>query len=206
LVTEIRVYVEGGGDGAESKAAIRRGFGQFLQPLVERARARDIPWHVVACGSRQATFRDYRTALESHPDAFNVLLVDSESRVEALPWEHLRRQDGWEPPITDHRHCQLMAQVVEAWLVADVETLTSYYGQDFQASALPGHRDVEAVEKQRVFEALDHATRRTQKGKYRKIAHCSELLARLDPERVRARAGHCDRLFRTITELIEETP
>jgi len=135
-----------------------------------------------------------------------VLLVDSESRVEALPWEHLRRQDGWEPPTNDHRHCQLMAQVVEAWLLADAESLASYYGQGFQASTLPGHHDVEAVEKPRVLDALDRATRGTQKGKYRKIAHCSELLARLDPERVRARAGYCDRLFRTIAELIEESP
>lgn len=204
-MTEIHIYVEGGGNGAHSKADIRRGFSAFLRPLVERARERGIRWRVVACGSREATFRGYRTALRDNPEAFNVLLVDSESRVEAPPWEHLRRQ-GWEPPTDDHRHCHLMAQVVEAWLVADAETLASYYGQGFQKSALPRHHDIEAVEKQEVLKALDRATQPTQKGQYRKIAHCSELLARLDSERVQARAGHCRRLFRTITELIEEAP
>lgn len=99
-----------------------------------------------------------------------------------------------------------MAPVVEAWLIADGEALASFYWRDFLKSALPRHRDIEAVEKQRVLESLDRATRNTQKGKYQKIAHCSELLARLDPDRVRARAGHCDRLFRTLAELIEEAP
>lgn len=206
MVSEIRIYVEGGGTGKDSRGAIQGGFGRFLAGLRQAASDRGVRWQVVACGSREATFRDYRIARRSHPDAFNVLLVDSESRVEAPPWEHLRRQDGWEPPTDDHRHCQLMAQVVEAWLLADTESLTSYYGQGFQTSALPDRHDVEAVEKLRVLDALGHATRRTQKGKYRKIAHCSELLARLDPARVRERAGHCDRLFRTIADLIEETP
>lgn len=206
MVEEIRIYVEGGGDRADSKAAIRAGFGQFLRPLVQRARARGVRWQLVACGSREATFRDYRFGLRSHPEAFNVLLVDSESRVEAPPWEHLRRLAGWEPPASDDRQCHLMAQVVEAWLTSDETALERYYGQGFLGSALPRHTDIEAVEKQRLLDALDHATRGTQKGKYRKIAHCSELLALIDPATVRARAAHCDRLFQILTALIDESP
>jgi hypothetical protein len=162
---------------------------------------------VVSCGGRQETFRDYRTALRSNPDAFNVLLVDSESRVETTnPWEHLRRQDRWDPPATDDRQCHLMAQVVEAWLIADGEALARYYGQGFLSKAIPRNSDIEQVDKQRLRDALDHATRGTQKGKYRKIVHCSELLARLSPGRVRMRAAHCERLFQTLISLIEETP
>jgi hypothetical protein len=106
----------------------------------------------------------------------------------------------------DEMHCHLMVQVVEAWLIADAECLASYYGQGFQVSALPGNPDVEVIEKQLVFKALDRATRETKKKKYHKIVHCSELLARLDPNRVRTRARHCDRLFRTLDELIESVP
>lgn len=203
-MNEIRIYVEGGGDGADTKAAIRRGFGELFSALRQSARDRGIGWHVIACGSRQAAFRNFKTALATHLNAFNLLLIDAESRVERDPWQHLRAHDGWEPPLQDDRRCHLMAQVVEAWLVADGETLARYYGQGFLTNALPRHRDVEAVEKQRVLDSLDRATRGTQKGKYRKIAHCSDLLARIDPDRVQARAGHCSRLFRTLASLIDE--
>jgi hypothetical protein len=95
MVSEIRIYVEGGGDGSESKAAIRQGFGQFLDPLRQLARSRRIRWQVVACGGRNSAFDDFKTALGSHEDAFNLLLVDSEAPVSQPPWDHLLVRDGW---------------------------------------------------------------------------------------------------------------
>ena len=91
-----------------------------------------------------------------------------------------------------------MVQTVEAWLVADPETLANYYGQGFQRTALPKHKDVEAVPKEQLYQSLERATAKTQKKQYAKIRHCADLLGRLNRDRVRQRAPHCDLLFRTL--------
>ncbi len=96
MVSEVRIYVEGGGDGAYGKAQIRGGFGQFLRDPAAQARNKRIRWSVIACGSRNDTFDDFKEALRTHPDAFNVLLVDSEGSVAVglPPWQHLLRRPG----------------------------------------------------------------------------------------------------------------
>jgi hypothetical protein len=97
-----------------------------------------------------------------------------------------------------------MVQTVEAWLIADPDALASYYGQGFQRSALSKRQDVEAIPKADLAPSLDRATQRTQKGRYHKIRHCSDLLGRLNPEKVRSRAHHCDLLFTTLEARIRE--
>jgi hypothetical protein len=91
-----------------------------------------------------------------------------------------------------------MAQTVEAWLVADPDALASYYGQGFQRTALPKHTDIEAIPKEQLYRSLERATAKTQKKQYTKIRHCADLLGRLNRDRVRQRAAHCDLLFRTL--------
>lgn len=196
MVTEIRIYVEGGGDRSDTRAAIREGFSRFLQPQL--ARQRRIRWRVIPCGSRNEAFDNFRTARETHPEAFLILLVDSEAPIVGGPWEHLQRREGWESGDLPDEHCHLMVQTVEAWLVADPETLAGYYGQGFRQNALPKRNDVEAVPKEQLYQSLGRATEKTRKGPYAKIRHCADLLARLNPDRVRQRAGHCDLLFRTL--------
>ncbi|HEV3110144.1 MAG TPA: DUF4276 family protein [Candidatus Binataceae bacterium] len=198
MVSEVRIYVEGGGEGSESKAAIRQGFGQFLDPLRQLARARRIRWHVVACGGRNAAFDDFRTALRTHDGAFNVLLVDSEGPVSQMPWNHLLARDGWARPAVGDEQCHLMVQCVEAWLMSDRDALQRFYGAGFNKRALPANTNVEAVDKGNLKSGLERATRNTSKGRYHKIHHCSLLLARLDTRIVRSGAAHCDRLFTTL--------
>lgn len=198
----LRIYVEGGGDSRRQKATLRTGFQEFLKPLRDAARARRVRWHVILCGSRQAAYDDYRTALRVHPDSINLLLVDAEGPVVHVPWRHLEERDGWENPDVGDDRCHLMVQVVEAWLVADPEALEEYYGQGFQAGALPGRSDVEAISKADLGAALERASRGTQKGRYRKIAHCADLLARISTRKVRDRARHCERLFATVEQLV----
>ncbi len=198
MVSEIRIYVEGGGDRSDTRAAIRAGFSRFLDPLCQLARTRGLRWSITACGSRNDAFSSFGTALKTHPDALLVLLVDSEAPVVAGPWEHLWRRDGWESGDLGDDHCHLMVQTVEAWLVADPEALASYYGQGFRRNALPRRNDVEAVSKEQLYQSLNRATTDTQKGTYAKIRHCADLLGRLDRDRVRQRARHCELLFRTL--------
>ena len=80
MVSEIRIYVEGGGDQRSGKASVQEGFSKFLSSLRERARQRHILWYVVACGSRQSTFDAFDIALRQHGDAFNVYLSMPKAR------------------------------------------------------------------------------------------------------------------------------
>lgn len=199
------MYVEGGGNNNTSRRRIRAGFGSFLNPLRELARQKHLGWNVIVCGPRSEAFESFKIAAGSHPEALNVLLVDSESPVSRSPWEHLQRQDGWvRPESARESQGHLMVQAVEAWIVADPETLAEFYGQGFLRNALPTTDDVEAVPKDRLLSSLNHATRGTQKGPYHKIDHGAALLERIDPGRVRSRSRHCDLLFRKIEAVIRE--
>ena len=199
MVTEIRIYMEGGGDKSETKAAVRTGFGKFLAKASEITRRPK----VIACGSRNSALKGFRTALRVHPDAFNVLLVDSEGPVRGEPWEHLQNRDYWQRPDADDDQCHLMVQIMEAWLVADVDALKEFYGQHFQDSAIPRTKDVEEIDKTTLAGALTRATRNTQKGEYHKIKHGAKLLARIDPSIVRSKAPYCERLFARLAARIQ---
>lgn len=197
MVREVRIYIEGGGK-SDTKAAIREGFSNFLQPLCDLARKRGIRWSITACGSRSSAFETFKTALETYSDAFLVLLVDSEVPVVGGHWKHLQETDGWKSGKLPDDHCHLMVQTVEAWLIADPEALTRYYGQHFRRNVLPEQTDVETIPKEQLLEKLKRATEKTQKGPYAKIRHCADLLGRLNRDRVRQRASHCDLLFQTL--------
>ncbi len=200
---EIRIYLEGGGDEKNTRAKMRKGFNSFLASLREKARNKRIRWQIVACGSRSSAFEDFHTALRIHPEAYNILLVDSEGVVKATPWAHLRQQDQWHTPDISENHCHLMVQAMEAWLIADSNALALYYGQGFRQKDIPRHSDVENIPKNKLEPSLIAATRHSQKGRYHKIRHVSELLERINPELVCAKAGYCKRLFEIIEEKID---
>ncbi|HUT03700.1 MAG TPA: hypothetical protein VM163_07410 [bacterium] len=100
MVKEVRVYVEGGGDRRNDRRNLKRGFSQFLNDIRQNARLREIRWSVVASGNRSQTYRAFGHARQQHPDAFNVLLVDSEGPVQpnTPSWKYLhdREYDKWE--------------------------------------------------------------------------------------------------------------
>jgi hypothetical protein len=196
MVNEIRVYIEGGGDSRFGKDQLRKGFRIFLDDLYQEARQRGVRFHTpVLCGSRNSAFDDFRTALSSHPNAFNVLLVDAEAPVTATPWAHLKSRDGWDNPGVNDDCCHLMVQTMEAWFIADGDTLASYYGQGFLHSAIPANPNVENIAKTTIETALANSTRHTNKKKYTKIRDASCLLERIAPAVVRGKAPHCNRLF-----------
>ena len=200
MVNEIRLYVEGGGDSNDTKARMREGFDGFLQELKALARTKRIKWQIIACGRRNKAFSAFETALETHPDAFNVLLVDAEGPVHTYPWQHVQSRGGWRISGIDDEHCHLMVQMMEAWLIADRETLVRFYGQGFGENAIPKHSNVEQVAKSMLEPALKAATRNTSKGEYHKIRHGCKLLTHLDSARVRRAAPHCERLFTILVE------
>ena len=202
MVREIRIFIEGGGDRSDTKAAVREGFNKFLEPLRRLARERGIGWNLVACGSREVTFDRFKTSSRDNLNKCCILLVDAEAPVTRSPWMHLKERDGWTMAGSTDEQCHLMVHSMESWLLADPMALAEFYGQGFRLKALPGTTDVEAVTKEKVAAALAHATKETQKGRYHKIRHGPDLLGRLDPARVRQRAKHCDRLFVTLETLL----
>lgn len=183
-MVEIRIYVEGGGDGKNTKATFRQGMSQFLQRLTGKRVT------CVVCGSRNAAHENFTYGLKSHPNAINLLLVDSENFVKvSSARQHLMNRDKkWDLSEIDENDIHLMVQVMESWLIADIDTLADNYGQGFNRNAIPRNNNVEEISKANIESALKRATERTKKGEYHKINHGPKLLAIIDVSIVRKKA------------------
>lgn len=209
----MKLYVEGGGDAPALKTACREGFAKFL---AKAGLAGRMP-RVVACGSRADAYDSFCTALRTGEAA--MLLVDSEAPVVAaaqpgdatvredrdrwLPWLHLRQRegDGWEKPAgSDDVQCHLMVQCMEAWLIADRDTLKAFFGQGFKENALPATANpLEAVGKRQLYDALEKATRDCKtKGAYGKGEHSFKLLALANPDSVMQASPWARRFVETV--------
>ena len=200
----ITIYLEGGGDGTNTKAALRRGMDAFLGPIKQLARAKSLRWKLVPCGGRRQAFERFRNAVtKAQPDELVVLLVDAEAAVgNNTPRAHLQTLDNWNLAFAADDMVHLMVQVMETWIFADPDTLAKYYGSRFRANSLPATTNPETIPKASIMIALQASTRRTEKGTYHKIRHASEILQRLDQPRVRQRCRACDRLFDTLERRI----
>lgn len=202
-----RIYVEGGGNTQRLKGNCRRGFKEFFRKAGFEGK---LP-QVIASGSRSEAYKDFCIAWqqlrEKRSSDTVLLLVDSEGPVAENdgPWEHLRKnpEDQWQAPsgATDEV-CHLMVQCMEAWFLADRNALKGYFGQGFNEGALPKRPEVEKIAKEDVLKGLKEATRHVKtRGRYDKGDHSFEILAVIDPHRVRAVAPYCDRLLDTLDDL-----
>ncbi|NES99663.1 MAG: DUF4276 family protein [Sphaerospermopsis sp. SIO1G1] len=163
MVKEIRIYIEGGGDSKNQKSSLRKGFSHFFKELVNQAKTKNIKLNMIMCGKRNDALRDFKNALKSHPDAFNILLIDAEAPVKkSSVWEHLKLRDNWDKPAgVDDDNCHLMVQTMEAWFIADIETLKKFYGQGFKENAIPKTADVETIPKDNLERILKTASGKT---------------------------------------------
>ena len=202
---KVRLFVEGGGTSKVANSILRRDFRKFI----EKAKLTGRNVEVVLCGSRTDALEDFKGA--PGDKKIHLLLVDAERPVRtpaanAKPWEHLKqRPDGWSRPgdATDEQ-CHLMVQAMESWFLADMDALESYYGQGFRKSALPRNPSVEEVPKQDLVRGLRQATRSTSKGTYSKGKHSFEILAELDPAKVRSKSPYAERFLSTLEELCQQ--
>lgn len=197
----VTVFVEGG--GARNKALAtqcRRGFAAFIQKAGFQNR---MP-HFVVCGGRANAFDRFKTAFTARTNnEFVMLLVDSEGPVNhPSSWTHVenRVEDGWRAPANasdDHLH--LMVQAMEAWFLADRDALASYFGQGFNANALSQQTNIELIPKNTLKQRLRQASKNTAKGAYTEGKHSFEILAEINPEKVRrASPNHAERFFRVL--------
>ena len=199
----VAIYMEGGGNKGEGRAALRRGMDALLALLKQAAREKSMGWKLVCCGPRDETFRGFRNALRDGDVSIVVLLVDAEGPVDAEPLAYLQARETWDLAGVNEDFVHLMVQTMETWIVADSEALRRYYGQGFNAGALPRTADPERVAKRDIEGSLRRATERTGKGRYRKIAHASDLLQRMDAETVKVNCRHCRRLFDELGRMID---
>lgn len=196
----VTVYLEGGGNGRELRTKCRRGFSDFFR---KAGLAGSMP-KLVACGARDMAYDRFRTAFDGSGEIFVVLLVDSEGPVteNVDSWAHLRRRDNWRKPARatdDNAH--LMVQCMEAWFLADKDTLAEYFGDGFNRNVLPRQANVEDIPKTDIERGLKNATRQcTPKGQYNKGRHSFAILAQLSPEKVTAASPHAGRLIKTLGE------
>jgi Domain of unknown function (DUF4276) len=201
-VSGVAIYLEGGGESKEGKAALRLGMSGFLGALRDAARGKSLHWKVVPCGGRDEAHGAFWNAARTSTETINLLLVDSEGPVTLSPRGHLSQHDGWDIRSISDESIHLMIQVMEAWIIADGNALADYYGRDFQRSALPSTKDFESVTKKDILDALKRAKAKTRKGEYHKIRHAADLLGQVDAEIVRQRCPSCARLFATVERAI----
>ena len=188
----MKIFVEGGGDKPATTVPFKRGLRSLVGKVAER-----MP-RIVACGSRKNALDKFSHALIQGEAA--LLLVDSEAPVApqnfGRPWTHLAESDRWPRPESagdDHAH--LMAQCMEAWLVADPAALMAHFGRGFNAARLPQNPEVEEVAKSDILSGLASAARETRNGGYDKVRDGFALIGIIDPVRVAKRARHAGRFF-----------
>ena len=176
-MVKIKLYVEGGGVRKTTKSACRRGFQSFVEKSGLKGRMPEI----IASGSRMNAYTRFanRSKNAANVNECALLLVDAEAPVKkAEPWEHLKDRDGWDRPEgASDDQCHLMVQAMESWFLADRAALGEFYGQGFQANALPSNPQIEQVAKNDVVNGLNRASRNTTKGRYDKGRHSFEILA-----------------------------
>jgi hypothetical protein len=221
-VKTVKLFVEGGGSGQSFRTECRAAFNSFLQKS-------ELTGHmprIIACGSRNNAYDDYRTALNNGEDA--LLLVDSEGPVVPpqnddsydaadpktwRPWHHLkqhadskdRRIDNWDKPQNAREEdCHLMVQFMESWFLADIEALKDYYGAGFNERSFSGQTpDIENIAKAKVEDLLCKATANTKKGQYSKGKHSFEILQRIDPYKVMKQSPWARRFVTLLSEKMQ---
>lgn len=192
MVTELRIYFEGDNQ-------LRPGFHGFLKEIKATAGKKRCRFQLVE--AKGTPVQDFRDALKTHPDAWNVLVMDSEGPVDGSPAD-LCRSKRLDP--LHESSVFWMVEVMESWFLADIAALKAYYGDRFQENALRGNPEVEKIPKMDVYSGLKRATKNTKPGEYHKTKHAPALLAAIDVSLVRAAAPNCDRMFRIIMSRLAE--
>lgn len=154
---EIRIYFEG-------SDRLRPAFSRFFSELTDSRNAR-----VRFVAGEGQPIRDFMKALQKHPEAFNLLLIDCEGPKERCTLRELRQRRDWQPPTgvqVEEGQVLLMVEIMESWFLADRPVLADFYGANFKDQRLPRNPQVEEISKRDVLEGLKEATRETAKGTY----------------------------------------
>lgn len=203
MVKSIRIYIEGDDRrrGKYNDISLREGFRGFLRELDAQARAQAVRLDIILGGSKGETFKDFRRGVKAHPHSLVIFLVDADAPLTTgeTAQGFLRRQNPtWDWQGVEAEQCHLMVQIMESWFLADLAALEEFYGKKFASNRLPKNPRVEEISKQIVEQSLLVASQPTPAGEYHKTRHGAKLLTRIDPQKVRQAAPHCQRLFQLV--------
>lgn len=208
MVKEIVVFIEGDSKqkGKYNSISLREGFQYFFSTISGIANSKGIKFRPIPCDSKFQTFKDFLNGIKVYKNSFVAFLIDSDGEVDDAETakSFLQKQnENWRFDDVAEDQCHLMVQTMESWLIADLESLKNYYGQNFRSNPIPKHADCEKALKSDIEDGLLRATRDTTKGAYHKVKHGAELLRRLDVDKVKAKCKYCKRLFDVLEEQIE---
>lgn len=189
----IVIHAEGGGEGQLLDTLFRQAWSAFFRSAGLAGR---MP-RVVRGQGRDQTIANYLKQLQQpETGVLPLLLVDSERAVRAgqSSADFLRADAHARLPQAADGQVFLMVQLMETWFLADRDLLRRYFGNELRENAFAAWPDLEAVPKETVLRALDHATAacRTRYGKG-KVSF--QMLGRLDPARVETACPHARALL-----------
>ncbi|MDQ7821984.1 MAG: DUF4276 family protein [Candidatus Eremiobacteraeota bacterium] len=177
------IYLEGGGDSKELHTRCREGFRRLIENCGFRGR---MP-RLIACGSRDSAFEDFKRAHGAGAsDEYIALWIDSEEPMEDInrAWEHLHNVttvSKWEKPDgAEDNQVLFMTTCMETWIIADRATLKEHYDKSLLESALPPLDNLEQRSRHEVQEDLAHATWNCSNS-YKKGRRSFDLLGKLTP-------------------------
>lgn len=174
-----KIYLEGGGDSRELRIRCREGFRRLLESAGFKGKMPQL----IACGSRDSTYADFKTAHANSNMGYIAMLVDSEEPVKdpEKTWDHLRAQDGWaQPDGSNDEQVFFMTTCMETWITSDTDTLRKHYGSCLYKSALPSHHNIEQRDRHDIQERLKEATCNCANA-YQKNARSFEILGKINP-------------------------
>ena len=198
---KVKIYIEGGGDGADLDQAFREAWSKFFEAA---GLAGKMPRPVRGKG-RQRAFDLFATAVRNRrEDELPLFLVDSEDLVgqNVAGWEHLKGRDNWDRPVgATEDQLFLMICCMETWLLADRPRLRIFFGQHWRGNALPVWPALEQVPKNRILDALQQATAACGEKRYAKGELSFQLLGEIDPLVVEAACPATRRLLQRLRAL-----
>ena len=201
-LVNVKIYIEGGGEGELLDTYFRQGWSQFFKKAA--GMAGKMP-RIVRGKGRQRTFDLFVTAIKNRkPNELPLMLVDSEDPVQQghTVWEHLKIRDNWDRPDgASDDQAFLMVQVIESWFLADWEMLVSYFGPNFRQNAFREWPSLESLSKADVYDFLEMATATRVKKQYKKGKISFEMLAKLDPVKVENACPHAKELMKRLRKL-----
>lgn len=196
------VYIEGGGrkKAKPTNIACRRAFRR----LFERSGFADRMPRLVASGSRNQTYSDFKVAHEnsSSSDKFIAMLVDSEDPLDDIEktWGHLKSRDKWaKPDSAKDDQVFFMTTSMETWIATDRQSLRQHYGANLRESSLPDLYEVESRSRDEVFKALKDATR-DHSSPYDKGRISFDVLEVLNPDVLKQHLPSFTRMLRILDE------
>jgi hypothetical protein len=196
ILRKVWLNVEGGND-KYLDMSLKNSMRSFLRELDEALRGIGWSLKIDMKHSRDEAFKAFLHPLQPDPTAYRVLLVDAEAPIAPNhdAKQHLRSRDGWDTAAHDAAQFYLMVQMMESWFLADLDALEDYFGHGYRPNAIPKRNDIEAIPKDDVESHIDSATIASARRKYHKGRHSADLLAKINPQLVRQKSPHCERLF-----------